>query len=525
MPILADRFKNPRFHQALLQNLTVFLGRQRWFTSKGKTITANTVHGVYPVTDDNVLMVLHVDFADGSRETYQLPLAQLEHVDDQKKYLRSHANLVLLKIPGGPHIVDAVPLPQFRKALFSMIKGGANTPSGLNCEAGKLLDKSASKVDSVVPAIDTSNTAIIFGDRYFFKLFRKLDPGLNPDLELVRYLSDMTAFSHCPPYGGSIGVGSMNDNSYLNLGMLSGKVDNRGDAWEYFQELLGSFFASTASVDDESIERARLLGQRTAEMHLALSGESAVVDTSKGQVSVMQEGTGAYGAGAAAGAMMVPEAMTAEYRKEITTAATRLLTRQVRELKDKLQDLPASLQPLAQRVLDLEPELTSRLQRLISAEMEVSLIRIHADYHLGQVLVTNDDFYIIDFEGEPLLSIPERRRKRPALKDVAGMVRSFHYAANGQILLNPDAYLGRNPQALAQRADEWFRTVSSAFLEAYYTTAGNAPFLPASAEERKLLLDLFILEKAVYEVAYELNSRPDWLSIPLTGVIAVMDEA
>lgn len=524
MPLLTDRFKNPRFHQAVLRNLAAFLGRQRWFTSKGKTITSTTVHGVYQVTEDAVLLVLHVDFADGSREAYQLPLAQLAHVDDQKRYLRSHANSVLLKIPGGPHIVDAVPLPQFRKALFSLIRQSASTAAGLECEAGKLLERAPAEVDSVVPAIDTSNTAIVYGDRYFFKLFRKLDPGLNPDLELVRYLSDKTAFSHCPPYGGSIGVGDMNSDNYLNLGMLSGKVDNRGDAWEYFQELTARYFAGEEAVDTETIERAQLLGTRTAEMHLALSGESAVVDTHRGKVSVMQDGTGPYGSGADAGAMMVPEAMSADYRKEITEAATKLLARQTRELGDKLKTLPSKLQVLAQRVLDLEPKLTSRLQRLAAADMEVTLIRIHADYHLGQVLVTEGDFYIIDFEGEPLLSIPERRRKRPALKDVAGMVRSFHYAANGQILLNPDAYVGRNPEHLAQRADHWYQTVSAAFLSAYYSKTGDATFLPAEPADRQLLLDLFVLEKAVYEVAYELNSRPDWLGIPLTGVVAVMEE-
>ncbi|MEM6772868.1 MAG: phosphotransferase, partial [Bacteroidota bacterium] len=341
-------------------------------------------------------------------------------------------------------------------------------------------------------------------------------------LELVRYLSDKTSFNNCPAYGGSIGVGDMAADNYLNLGMLSGKVENLGDAWEYFQKLTARYFADDDPVDEETLSRVRLLGQRTAEMHLALSGESALVETHRGAVSVMQESTGAYGSGAAAGAMMVPEAMSSAYRKEITEAATKLLARQVRELGAKVGGLPTDLQSLAQRVLDLEEQLTARLQALAAVEMSVDLIRIHADYHLGQVLVTAEDFCIIDFEGEPLLSIPERRRKRPALKDVAGMIRSFHYAANGQILLNPDIYVGHNPQTLEQRADEWYRSVSAAFLEAYYTTAGDASFLPTEPPDRQLLLDLFVLEKAVYEVAYELNSRPAWLGIPLTGVLAVV---
>lgn len=520
---LANRFDQPRFCHTFLQSLPEFLRRQRWFTSKGKDIDNCVIRGTYGITEDSALVVVDVTFAEGSRETYQLPLAQLDQVADQKRYLRANANLILLKVPGGPHIVDAVPLPAFRKALYRMIRHSDRTRAGLVCEAGQLLATAPAEVDSTVPAIDTSNTAIIYGDRYFFKLFRKLDPGLNPDLELVRYLSDKTTFANCPPYGGAIGVGEIHSDQYLNLGMLSGKVDNRGDAWAYFQELTARYFQGDGPVDEETLHRVRLLGQRTAEMHLALSGETATVQTWQGKVSVMQEGTGAYGVGAAAGAMMVPEAMTAGYREEITEAAIRLLHRQVRELKARLDTLPARLATTARQVLDREALLTERLQRLRHAEMDVELIRIHADYHLGQVLVTEDDFFIIDFEGEPLLTIPERRRKRPALKDVAGMLRSFHYAANGQVLLQPDTWKGYHPDELAQRADQWYQTVSEAYLAAYYATVNNAPFLPASAEDRQLLLDLFLLEKAIYEVAYELNSRPEWLGIPLAGVRAVVD--
>ncbi|MEM9261841.1 MAG: alpha-amylase, partial [Bacteroidota bacterium] len=240
---------------------------------------------------------------------------------------------------------------------------------------------------------------------------------------------------------------------------------------------------------------ARLLGQRTAEMHLAL--------------------------GAGAGAMMVKEAMSEEYRQEITAAATKLLHRQVQELTAKRSGLPPDLETLATKILDLAPELRQRLSALENHPMAIDLIRIHADYHLGQVLVSEDDFYIIDFEGEPLLSIPERRRKRPALKDVAGMVRSFHYAARGQLLLN-ESYSEEERAALIPRAEAWFATVSAAYLESYYLYCGEASFLPSSSTDRKLLLDLFTLEKAIYEVAYELNSRPKWLPIPLNGVLAVV---
>ncbi|MEM9525824.1 MAG: phosphotransferase, partial [Bacteroidota bacterium] len=453
MQSLKDRFANPRFNYALLRILAEFLGRQRWFMSKGKEINECRIADTFQVTEDSLLAIVHVNFADGSTEIYQLPLAQLADPRDQARYLKETPNQILLKVPGGPTIVDAVPLPAFRKAIYAMIRDGADTWDGLNCECGKILRTAPADAPSVLPNVDTSNTAIIYADKYFFKLFRKLDPGLNPDLELVRFLSEKSSFTYCPPYGGSLGVGKMTAENYLNLGMLSGKVDNRGDAWEYFQELTERYFKNGGPVDEETLGRVRLLGQRTAEMHLAL--------------------------GAGAGAMMVKEAMSEEYRQEITAAATKMLDRQVQELTAKRSGLSPDLEELATKILDLAPELRQRLSALEGHSMEVDLIRIHADYHLGQVLVSEDDFYIIDFEGEPLLSIPERRRKRPALKDVAGMVRSFHYAARGQLLLN-ESYSENERAALVPRAEAWFTTVSAAYLESYYLFCGDASFLPAS---------------------------------------------
>ena len=358
-----------------------------------------------------------------------------------------------------------------------------------------MLWQASATAESVVPAIDTSNTAIIYNDSFFFKLFRKLDPGLNPDLELVRFLSERANFAHCPPYGGSLGVGEMEADHYLNLGMLSGKVDNRGDAWSLFQQLTERYFAGDEAVDEKTLSRARLLGRRTAEMHRALA--SAGDDRPD----------------------LVPEPLTAEYRKEITAAALKLLDRQFAQLEDRLDGLSKDKQVVARRVLDAREQLQQKLGALRERPLTAQLTRIHGDYHLGQVLYTDDDFYIIDFEGEPLLTIPERRRKRPPLKDVGGMVRSFHYAAQGQLLLNPDRYAGRD---LSQRAEHWYRTVSAAYLDAYFDACGDASFLPSDDGDRRALLDLFILEKAVYEVAYELNSRPEWLPIPLQGVLSLV---
>ncbi|MBB4077504.1 trehalose synthase-fused probable maltokinase [Lewinella aquimaris] len=494
---LSDLFRDPEFLDALTDVLLPgYLPLQRWFTSKGKNITNCVLEDYYTVLEDAGIAIIAVDFADGSRETYQMPLSLNVGGEQRGFYQENHPNLILGEITGTGLLADAVPRADFRAAIYRMIQAGKTDSERLTAEAGRVLREAPESVTSTVPAIDTSNTAIIYNDRFFFKLFRKLDPGLNPDLELVRFLSEQTDFAHCPPYGGSLGVGRMEDEDYLNLGLMSGKVDNRGDAWELFQQLTERYFAGDGPVDAETILRARLLGIRTAEMHRALA--SAGADRPE----------------------LTPEPLTGEYRAEITGAALKLLDRQFGQLADRLGELPENNRKLAQRVLDARPRLLKKLGALRDREMSAKLTRIHGDYHLGQVLYTDRDFYIIDFEGEPLLTIPERRRKRPPLKDVGGMVRSFHYAAQGQLLLNADRYANRGD--LSQRAEEWYRTVADAYLDAYFEACGPADFLPAGDADRRALLELFILEKAVYEVAYELNSRPAWLPIPLNGVLSLV---
>ncbi len=494
---LSDLLRSDDFRGLLTGTfLPEFLPRQRWFTSKGKTIESCVISHVFPCNRFSSLQVIAVRFTDGSREDYQLPLALLADDRERSAYRADHPQLVLGEVAGAGLLVDAVPRADFRGELFELMRTSSQTKEGLSAEAGKQLCDLSATPESIVPAIDTSNTAIIYGDRFFFKLFRKLDPGINPDLELVRFLSEFTDFAHCPPYGGSLGVGGMESDDYLNLGLLTGKVDNRGDAWELFQELTqGHLQGRRERVDAATLERARLLGRRTAEMHRALASSDADRPA------------------------LVPEPMTADYRREITDAARKLLDRQMEQLERKLDSLEGEARRLANQVISNKEQLVSQLSSISERPMEVDLIRLHGDYHLGQVLYTDTDFTIIDFEGEPLLSIPERRRKRPALKDVAGMVRSFHYAAMGQILLNPDRYADREADDLRRRATDWFETVSGAYLESYFSTCGDAAFLPATEEDRQALLNLFILEKAVYEVAYELNSRPAWLPIPLEGVL------
>jgi maltose alpha-D-glucosyltransferase/alpha-amylase len=191
-------------------------------------------------------------------------------------------------------------------------------------------------------------------------------------------------------------------------------------------------------------------------------------------------------------------------------------------LQKRLNDLPKSIKPTAERVLNMNADILASFKQIFSQKIEAHKTRVHGDYHLGQVLFNGKDFIIIDFEGEPNATMGERRLKRTPFKDVAGMLRSFHYAAYGKILMDNN-YQKKNSEVMQSWAALWYHYISRFFLKTYFETVGNASFIPAKEEEKQLLLRTYLLEKAVYEMGYELGSRPDWLVIPLTGILDIME--
>jgi maltose alpha-D-glucosyltransferase / alpha-amylase len=192
-------------------------------------------------------------------------------------------------------------------------------------------------------------------------------------------------------------------------------------------------------------------------------------------------------------------------------------------LRDRLKRLPNNVRENAQKVLDLEADVRRRYRSILQRKISTTRIRTHGDYHLGQVLYTGRDFVIIDFEGEPARPLSERRIKRSPLRDVAGMLRSFHYASYaalyGQVPgVRPEDFLALEPWARF-----WYTWVSVTYVKAYLTAAQQASFLPEERTDRQVLLDVFLLEKAVYELGYELNSRPEWVEVPLQGILQLVE--
>jgi maltose alpha-D-glucosyltransferase/alpha-amylase len=251
------------------------------------------------------------------------------------------------------------------------------------------------------------------------------------------------------------------------------------EAPELIQEFIGRGF----------YERVVRLGQRTAEMHLALASDGAT-------------------------AAFAPEYFTANYQRSLYSTLRKLLRDRFKLLEQMMPKLNEETQKLGREVLEMEGDILECFGLIYQTRINGIKTRIHGDYHLGQVLFTGKDFMIIDFEGEPGFSFSERRLKKSPMKDVAGMMRSFHYAAFGKILLNEN-YREKDLEFLEQWAEQWQHYVSRFYLGAYLEKMGMDKSL---SHEDEILIRTYLLEKAVYELGYELNGRPDWVNIPLRGI-------
>ncbi len=368
---------------------------------------------------------------------------------------------------------------------------------------------------------EQSNTSILYGGKLIMKLFRRLQPGENPDTEIGRFLTDVAHFPHIAPFLGDITLSS-SAGEPTTLAMLQGLVANEGDGWEWTLDELGRYYESTttcpvpahlggsASFHSDMplprearehaglyLDAAALLGRRTAEMHLALATPTENL---------------AFAAESFSFDDLKRDAHRIDTQINHTLDA---LKRGMSALTDLTADAAALL--LSRRI-----ELFARAHAISSTLPEAAgqRIRIHGDYHLGQILRAKNDFVILDFEGEPARSLAERRAKQSPLKDVAGMLRSFSYAAYAGL----DKFTQRHPEA-ARTAEPWVQlwqnAVSTEFLRAYKTAIAIDPHLMPQAGEAQLLLNAYLLEKSLYELLYELNNRPAWVRIPLTGILAL----
>jgi maltose alpha-D-glucosyltransferase/alpha-amylase len=506
--------------------LPSFMKKCRWFGGKAKTISKIAIHKVLPLKVDgstHYLTLIEVHYVQRLPELYFLPMTFIlaDNLLDKVEYtVQSVVSRVDIQGKSG-FIIDSSYDRSFRDYLLvSMDKKirvkQENGVLEFNSSVFNKIKVPANQVDSKILKAEQSNTSIIYNDQYFFKFYRKIEKEINPDLEIVRFLSENTSFQNSPRYAGSVEFKDDDDKTIV-FGLLQEKVENQGEAWGMAIDSVGRFFERVILkgkkeklpklVNKPSIhfdeapeliqefigrgfyERVVRLGQRTAEMHLALASDKSAP-------------------------AFAPENFTANYQRSLYSSLRKLVRDRFNLLENSLPKLDKDTKELAKKVLGLEKDVLECFSEVYQIKINGIKTRIHGDFHLGQVLFTGKDFVIIDFEGEPGFSFSERRLKKNPMKDVAGMMRSFHYAAFGKILLNEN-YRDRDLVFLEEWAEQWQHYISRFYLGAYMERMGLGRELP---EDDNLLIRIFLIEKAIYELGYELNGRPDWVNIPLRGI-------
>ena len=498
--------------------LPSFVVSRRWFAAKAEVVRRVEIadHVEWKPGDRDWLVTLaRVETASGESQTYFLPLA-LAWEETDENLLRALGAFTIAQVRQQARIGvlgDAFADERFVRALVAAVGEGIELQSArgkLRFKPTKafarLLGKDAAALRVTLPEAHTSNTIVMLGDRLFVKGYRRLHAGTNPEVEMGRYLTEVAQFANAVPVAGSVEYHA-EDGRTATLALIQGYVQNQGNAWDYTVGYLERFFDDTArgaatatgpDVHGGYMTLARTLGKRTAELHAVFARTT---------------GDPAFD----------PAAFTASDVAAWTEHARRKTVEALDGLARVRDVLPEPLRAVADRLLAQRDRLLARIVSHANDRSQRMKTRLHGDFHLAQVLLAQDDVFIIDFEGEPSGTMQERAEKLSSLKDVAGMLRSFDYAMHAALFNfiadRPDART-----AIETPARHWQAQARDAFLDGYDAAALVAGIASARAE-MDALLELFILEKAAYELKYEVDNRPDWVGIPLNGLLDILDHA
>lgn len=530
------------FRGLLEDRLPGFLQNSRWFGGKAKTITQVLItdYEILPGSKKRTYILnITVSYDNAEKEKYLLPLA-FQFSDRQQTIISIPPFMILARVRIGANdgiIYDASVDPVFMKDCFRLIRQSVESsgPGGLiRGIAGEAIRKRL-KVTNLIPdpklmQKEQSNSSFIYGEEYIFKLYRRVNDGINPEVEMIRFLTEKAAFSYIAPFAGLVQYNSA-DSPPITIGLLQIFIKHIDDAWSHFLETVECFLAHLPTDSLKKVEvpplsdifgtnqpgfsplsplsdyigehffgEVKLLGKRTAQLHQALASNYEIKAFS-------------------------PETYSFSDLHRQFQSTSLLLDRAVTGLKKMEKELKPDTRELARQIREKADKFSRNLCSFSQPASLGKKIRIHGDYHLGQILCTEDDFTIIDFEGEPARSVADRRRKKSPLIDVAGMIRSFHYAAYGAIFLT-GKYDREQFRFLFRQALDWYHIVSSVFLKSYLDIImeKDADLLPDRPEVGVRLLKFFLLEKAVYELNYELNNRPEWVIIPLQGIKGLLSE-
>jgi maltokinase len=447
--------------------LADFVVRRRWFGSKSREVVHVRVLGVVPLRSTAPLLadvLLEVRFGEGTHDVYQLLLGLRPEADGWQEDVITEAE--------GWTLYEALSDPVLCRELVHLVRGSTSVQAeeaAIDFHSVNGFAVGGAELRESRPiGGEQSNSSVVLDEKLILKAYRRLQPGVNPELELLRFLTEKGFPNVAPLAGWYSFAGRLME---ATLGILQEFVQGEQDGWAFALECL-------ASSPEAFHSQARRLGEVTGAMHVTLASDSGEP-------------------------RFAPEEPSAE--------ALAILTATIdEEIEALFADLPdhEELEPIAGR----GEEVRERLRQLSHVKAPGRVIRNHGDYHLGQVLWTGSDWVVLDFEGEPARSLPERRLKRSPLRDVAGMLRSFAYAASAASIAE-----GVEPPP------DWEERAREEFLAGYLPVVEPSGLLPPGEEGVNRLLAVFELEKAVYELRYELDNRPDWVRIPVAGIMRLLD--
>ncbi len=516
-----------------------YIGGCRWFGGKARQIQEIKILEVIPLMRENLrvrIVLLSVEYLEGLPDMFVIPLGYAEGDEARKISVDFPAAVISpMKVAGRDGILyDSLYNREFCNELLWLLarhRRLKTSSAELSGFSGRHFrhDLLRAGMAPKVLAADQSNTSILYGEDYFFKLYRNPDEGMNPDLEISRFLTEEAGFPYSPSFAGALELRRRRGDP-ITLGLLLDYVPNQGTALDFFLTGLQVFYEQVLSMraglpeapeagghlldlamDDNPPEFANrlhpgvpedmvsLLGTRTAQMHRALGSGGEDSD-------------------------FAPEKFSGLAQRASFQSLQSTQKRVFQLLSAGIPHLPPEIAAEVSQLVSRSGEIVSIFRTILSGRISARRIRIHGDYHLGQVLYTGKDYVIIDFEGEPARPLSERRLKLSPIRDVAGMIRSFHYAAY-IALLRGSRVRGEDVPVLEPWAEMWYTRMSAVFLRAYLETMKGSGLIPERTEELKTLLNCFLLNKAIYELGYELNNRPEWVVIPVRGIRYLLDSA
>ena len=539
----------PRRRRALAGALIRYASQRRWFRSKARSRKDVTILDVIRLDNDPrfAVVLLQVEYAHGRPETYVLPVAFAEDTGPQESMRMPAlviARVAIENVPGRGTVhgvlYDALCSDVFGAGLLGAMTQGAGGTGEHGLLTGTALDalRELPADTPLIPRLtsaEQTNSSIVYGDKMMLKIFRVIEEGPSLEYEVGHFLAQREppylgvprlagVLEYTPRHTGEVDADTVPVEP-STIGTLFEYVPNQGDAWTFTLDVLDRYYdkvlsderrpaqppieplplvqrARTAPTDrvidwiGAYTDRSRLLGMRTAELHLVLAGDGS-------------------------NPLFAPVPYDIMHQQSMYGSVSAHMARTFELLRNRMNTLSGETHTLAQSVIAREVEIDRVLERITRRRIDVIRSRVHGDYHLGQVLWTGEDFVIIDFEGEPGRPLSQRRFKRNPLRDVAGMLRSIQYASVAG--LRDGRRRPEDLPLLEVWSRAWSQWVSASFLGGYLDRVAGTRIVPPSDTDLELLLRFFLLEKVVYEIGYELNNRPDWVEIPLRGLLALMD--